>query len=597
MAALISAALVFASTMIASMQPASGATSTTLTVQAQTPFSTFNPFTAYFGGDLDVISTIYPTLAYLGTDLEPHPYLADSWTTSSDKLTWTFKIHKGLKWSDGQPLTAKDAAWTYNLMMTNKAAATANGGLIADFASVTAPDDTTLIIKTKVPQANLLYVSTPTTIPVVPEHIWQGRVANLGKETNLELPVVGYGPWKLTGYKADQYAILEANKSFFLGAPKYDKLIDTQYKNSDAAVAALKSGQLNQMDPLTNTQYKALKGASGITTSSSAGITWTAVEVNSGARTKGGKPIGDGNPILKDPVVRRAINFGIDRNTLVDKVLGGAGVATAAYLPKQYTDNWQPSAADAVTFDPSKANQMLDAAGYKKGSDGIRTDPKTGKRLSFRLGTHSDEPIDAQVAGYLVGWMKDIGIKLNVQSLSFSLLNADLSKGTWDMLFDRWGTTPDPTYLLSIQTCGTLPDDNGQNGNTDSFFCDPAFDKLYAKQTTQFDPKQRMDTIHQMLAILYKADADLILYYADDLSAVTTNTTTNFYFGKKDANGNIPPQNVFLDWKEATPAGSSSSSSSNTGVIVLVVVIVVVVLAGGGFFFWRRRSAADSVRE
>src|SRR5438309_655265 len=82
---------------------------TTLTVTADTQMTTFNPFLSYYDGELNVIGAIYPALTQLNDQGEPVPYLADSWTTSPDKRTWTFKIHPGLKWSDGQPLTAQDA--------------------------------------------------------------------------------------------------------------------------------------------------------------------------------------------------------------------------------------------------------------------------------------------------------------------------------------------------------------------------------------------------------------------------------------------------------------------------------------------------------
>ena len=90
-----------------------------------------------------------------------------------------------------------------------------------NFKSVTAPDDTTLVITTKKPQANMLYLSIPVSgIPIVPEHIWKSHVADLKNYRNMDFPVVGYGPFVLTGFKTNQYAEMTANKDFFLGAPQ-----------------------------------------------------------------------------------------------------------------------------------------------------------------------------------------------------------------------------------------------------------------------------------------------------------------------------------------------------------------------------------------
>ena len=155
--------------------------SSTLRVEAETSFSTFNPFLAFFNADLEVLGDIYPTLTMINENGQPAPYLATSWSLSPDNLTWTFKIRSGLKWTDGVPITARDAAWTFNLIMHNSVAATANGALVGNFARVTAPNATTLVITTKKPEANMLYVSNPISgIPIVPEHIWAKEVPHLG---------------------------------------------------------------------------------------------------------------------------------------------------------------------------------------------------------------------------------------------------------------------------------------------------------------------------------------------------------------------------------------------------------------------------------
>jgi peptide/nickel transport system substrate-binding protein len=569
----------------------------TLTVVSDTQMTTFNPFVSYYDGELNVIAMIFPALTYNDQHNQPAGYLASKWSTSPDGLTWTFNIRPNLKWSDGKPLTAKDIAWTYNLVMTNTVAATANGTLVANIASVSAPNDTTFVIKTKSKQANLLYES----IPVVPQHVWQSHVSDLKSYTSMPSqgqPVVGYGPYTLTAFKTT-YATLKANKDFVLGAPKVDTLISQYFSSSDASVNALKTGQVQQNAALTATQFNALKNASGISTYRQAPTGWTGIEINPGARTKSGKSIGTGNPILSDAQVRKAIAYGIDRETLVKKVLDGLGEVGAGYIPSGYPQwAWQPSASQKIGFDQTKANQILDAAGYPKGEDGIRTDKKTGKQLSFRLGIHSDDSNDAAIATYLVPWMKSIGIKLTVQPMSFSQLNDNLAKGDWDILMDGWSTGPDPTYLLSIQTCGVLPDDNGQGGNTDAFFCNKNYDKLYALQQTQFDQNARANTIRQMQSILYDANVDIMLYYKDGLSAVRTDKI-NYVTGKPDAQGVYPLQSTFYNWTHAAPvtkqATGSQSGSSNTGLFVGIGIAVIVVIAAVVIVLVlrRRRTAGD----
>ena len=564
----------------------------TLRVMSETTFSTFNPFTAYFDGDLNVIASIYPLLVQTDKSGEPVPYLATKWTISADHLTWTFTLRPGLKWTDGKPLTASDAAWTYELMMTNPAAGTANGALLGNFKSVTAPNATTVVITTKQPQSNMLY--TLANIPVVPEHVWASQVKNIANFKNTTAPIVGYGPWILTSYVNNQYATLTANKDFYAGPPAYHTLIAQYYSSSDAAVAALRTGALDEVGEgnLTATQYQALKKVKGITVYPTESNAWTAIEVNTGARTKSGQKFGDANPILADPVVRKAIALAINRGELVSKVLDGLGQAGAGYLTPAFPQFWwTPPASDDPGYNPAMANQILDRAGYKMGPGGVRVDPKTRKPLSFRFGIHSDEAADQQIAPYMVEWLAQVGIKLTVQSMSFTQLNSVLPKGTWDLLMDGWAAQPDPTSLLSIQTCGVLPDSPTSTGDTDAFFCDPSYDRLFALQQTEFSPAQRTQTIDQMQNILFNQNADIILFYQNILEAVRTKSVSDFIYGKPDGSGFPPRQEVYLDWLDARPL-AATAGGTNLGLAVGVPVAAVVVIGAGAIFALRRRRTA-----
>jgi peptide/nickel transport system substrate-binding protein len=560
----------------------------TLRVEADTSFSTFNPFLAYFAGDLEVINAIYPMLTTSAQNGAPEPYLATKWTTSPDHLTWTFTIRGGLKWSDGVPLTAEDIAWTYHLIMTNPVAGTANGSLLGKVTSVAAPDATTLVIKTKTPVSDLAY--TGATIPVVPEHVWASRVKNLGSFQNMSsFPVIGYGPWTLTGYVTNQYATLTANKDFYAGAPAFGTLVIQYFSDSDAAVAALRSGELDEIDVLSATQYQALRGVRGINVYPTVSNIWNAIELNTGARTRSGSRFGNGNPALADPAVRKAIALAINRKELVAKVLDGLGVAGAGYLPPAWPQWWwTPPASENEGYDPAKANQILNAAGYRMGAGGVRIDQKTRQPLVFRFGIHSDEVTDSEIAPYLVEWLAAIGIKLDVQSMSFTQLNTELPKGDWDILMDSWNTPVDPAYLLSVQTCGTLPLSDGAAGNTDAFFCDAGYDKLYSQQFTEFGQARRAQTIDRMQSLLYQANVDIILYYSDNLQAVRTSAVRGFIFGTPNGQGLYPVQNNFINWQLAKPV-AVAAGGLGTGLAVGVPVAAIMVIGAGAAFAARRR--------
>lgn len=570
--------------------PSGAAADDTFTVGSLAQVVTFNPFLAFKQGELDVINQTYPTLVWGNAKRLPEHYLADSWTTSPDKRTWTFSLHPGLTWSDGKPITADDVAWTMNLVRTNSTAGTANGQLLSNVSSIKADGDDKVVVITKAPQVNLL--DSAGQVPIVPRHIWQSRVKNLGDQTNTSTPLVGYGPFTLKSYKTEQSTVLSANKDFFLGAPKYKTLVLQYFKNNDAAVSALRSGEVDQVDRITPTEFQSLKRVDGVFTYPQIGARWTGIEINPGARTKSGKKIGTGNPALTDARVRKAIALGIDKKTLVAKVLNGLGQVGEGYLPPAFPDYfWKPK--QVTGYDPAAANQLLDSAGYTKGSNGIRKDPKTGRALQFRLGIHSDTTTDSQIAQYVAGWLKKLGIGITIQPLSSTALNDQLAKGDFDMFMDGWGTGPDPTYLLGIQTCSTLPDNaEGENGNTDAFFCDKSYDQLYDKQLQTFDQSQRTAVVGQMQQILYDANVDLILYYQNNLSAVRTDAKRGFVTGSPDSQGFYPYQNYTRSWRYAQPPSASASDDSSSAAVIWIVVAVVVVLGLGAVVVLRRRSTA-----
>ncbi|MDF6040825.1 ABC transporter substrate-binding protein [Streptomyces sp. JH14] len=594
-AATLTGALALGSVALAPAATAESKGTTLRAAMTGNGIDSLNPFLAYFAGSLDVVSAVYPSLNSLNTDGSAAPYLATKWEPSADKLTWTFTIRDGLKWSDGKPITAADAAWTLELIRTNEVAGTANGSLVENFASVTAPDATTLVIKTKKPQSNVPFVSIPYSgVPIVPKHIWEKHVDGLKDFKNDSGDIVGYGPWTLTDYKPEQYVKYDATKDFVLGAPKFDHLVQQRYKAVDGAVAALRSGQLDYVSDLNSTQFKALKSDKKADTFQNAGRRWMSVALNSGAHTRSGKKIGNGNPALADDALRRAIALGTDKQTLVDKVLDGFGQVGAGYIPPTWKQwDWKPAAGQEQSYDVAKANTLLDDAGYTKGKDGIRVSPKTKKPLKLRLGTHADAASDTQIATYLTGWMKEIGVELTVQPMSSTKLNDDLAKGDWDLLMDGWGTGPDPTYLLSIQSCDALPLDDGTGGSTDSFHCDKEFDKLFQQQVTEFDPAQRAETVGKMQEILYEADNNVILYYGTGMTATNARTVKNLAVGKADAAGIYPMQYTFGQFRNATPVVAEKAASSGSTAIWGGAGIAVVIIAGVAFGIKRRSSAGE----
>jgi len=575
--------------------PASGGK--TLTVATIGSIDSLSPFLAQRALPTQIHRLMYDFLTnYDAADDHAIGALASSWSTSADKLTWTFVIRDGMKWSDGQPVTADDVAWTYNLMMTNTDAATANGNFVANFSKVTATGNQ-LVISLKQAQSTMLALD----IPIVPKHVWESHAADIGKFNNdAQFPVVGDGPFILTGYQKDQYLTLDANPNYWRGKPGFDHLVFKFYKDADAEVEALKKGEVDFVgNSLTPAQYDALKGQSDIATNRAPGKRFYALAINPGATTTTGQTFGDGSPALQNQQFRQALMYAIDTKTLVAKTLGGYGVTGSGYIPPAYTTyHWAPDPSTAYTYNPDKANQMLDAAGFKKGPNGMRTLPD-GKPLSLRIMGETNRPDDTQNAAFLSDYLKAVGIATTTSVVDQGKLADTETAGTFDLAFDSWTVNPDPDYVLSIQKCDARPSKPAGSFSGDDFICDQNYDALYAKQISEYDPAARASDVKQMEQDLYNDAYINVLYYSDVLEAYRSDVIGSWE-KQPQPNGVYWGQDGYWAFWSAKPvaasaaSASSSKSSSNTGLIAGIVIVVVVVLAGGGLVLMRRRRTASA---
>lgn len=577
-------------------QPAHADTPTVLKVGMTEDVDTLNPFTAVFASSTNIGRMMYEFLTtYDQKTQAPVPALADHWSHSADGLTWTFHIRNGVKWSDGQPVTAKDAAFTFNLMMTNTDAATANGNFVANFTKVTATDDNNLVIDIKHPQATMLALD----VPIVPQHVWSG-VTDIGKFANNPSPghpIVGDGPFILTDYKQGQYVILQANKNYWRGAPKISELEYVKFDDGNSAYAALVKGDIDLLNNLTPTQFNTLKHTKNIATNQAEGSRFVDMIINSGTATNTGSPIGNGNPNLKDVKLRQAIAEAIDPQELVKNVYGGYAQPGTSYIPPRFaTYHWNPTGAQLRKFDPAAANAALDAAGYPKGPDGIRMG-KDGKPLNLTLIGDSSQTQDSQEAQYIKGWLADIGIGVNIQLATTNKVNDLTNAGDFDLALSGYGVDPDPDYVLSIQTCAQRPNAQGLGGTTESFFCNAQYDQLYAAQLSEMDPAKRAADVKQMEQVFYDQVPEMTLLYKDNLEAYRSDRWAPFAV-QPDPGGQIMFQNGYWSYWEATPLAADSADSGGVNVGLIIGIVAAVIVVGGLIvFFARRRRVASDDRE
>ncbi|MFD9614136.1 ABC transporter substrate-binding protein [Streptomyces sp. NPDC059083] len=562
---------------------------TTLTVAVSQSIDSLSPFLAQKLTSTSIHRLAYEYLTnYDPKDAHTVPGLATAWTSSPDKLTWTYTIRKDSTWSDGQRATAEDAAWTFNKMMTDPNAATANGSFTANFAQVTAPDPQTLVIRLKKPQATM----TALDVPIVPKHVWE-KVTDFSKFNNDKtFPIVGNGPFVITDYKVDQYIKLKPNEKFWRGAPKFDELVFKYYKDGDAAVAALQKGEVSFVPNLTPAQAAALKTQKDIKVNDAPGRRFYALATNPGAKAQDGKTFGNGSKALLDPEVRKALFLAVDRATLVDKVFQGHAVEGEGYIPPRFGSYfWKPEGAQERAYDPAAAEKVLDAAGYRKDAAGKRLG-KDGRPLELRILCHATDPNDKAVGKYLQEWWGKLGIGLKVECLDS--VSDPWVKGDYDLAFDGWSVNPDPDYVLSIHTCGTLPATPKDSGATDNFICDKEFDGLYAQQAVEYDAAKRADLVKRMQSRLYDTGYMNIMAYPNALEAYRTDQIKSITT-MPEAAGNLWGQDGYWSWWSAVPTARAEGSDggSSAGVVVGIVAAVVVVVGVGAFLGIRRRSTAD----
>ena len=233
--------------------------------------------------------------------------------------------------------------------------------------------------------------------------------------------MVGTGPFQLTEWNKGEDWTMTANPNYWGGAPHIQQFKVVRYDNSEAMVNALKNGEIDYTNLGSVDLFDQLvaSGAeSGITTHVGPAVSFGQMSFNMCDPTAADAAKycvnegSSGNPALRDPAVRTAISWAIDRQTIVDKVLAGYGAPGTTIVPPFASYyHYEPTAEEAIGFDIAKANQILDDAGYADtDNDGTRNDPKTGDNLDFRFIQRSESDIGARLGEYISGWLKQIGI-------------------------------------------------------------------------------------------------------------------------------------------------------------------------------------------
>ncbi|HYJ67055.1 MAG TPA: ABC transporter substrate-binding protein [Nocardioidaceae bacterium] len=583
---------------------ASAAEPVTFTVGIQNEVDSFNPFLGIEAESYEMWALMYdPLIKYSPEDMSPQPGLASDWKTSSDGLTWTFTIRDDVKWSDGKPLTSEDVAYTLNRILDGGPESATWGSYLKSINTITAPNPTTVVMKLSEPNAVLPLLP----MPILPKHIWSDISEEEVKSYANEDNVVGSGPFRLVdGTAGGSIYRFEANKDYWDGAPNIDQVVFSLYKAEDPMVQALQIGDIDFAEGVSPLQLDAIEGTEGIKTVLGTSPGFDEIAFNTGSiDLDSGDLIGDPNPAVMDPEFRYALGFAIDRETIADKIYQGAGEPADTIIPPAYsTYHWSPPDDIAFSYDPERAGELLDAAGYTMGDDGSRTMPDGSPIGTLRLLARTDSQYDASLKTmtYFKEWLADIGIDSEVTAMESGKLTNVILDGEFDAFQWGWYVEPDPDSMLSYMTCGQL------GSWSDSWYCNDEYDQLYNQQHSELDEATRAETVKRMQEILFRDSPYLVTidnkygeaYRCDRFEGFVPQPGSDgvllFQYGVNSYLNIYPTTECGQSSDDAQSAGAATATTDDgisTATIIGVGVAVLAVVGGAGAVIAYRKSTAD----
>ncbi len=403
---------------------------------------------------------------------------------SKDGLTWTIKLRDGVTWHDGAPFTAADVVFTLDTLLNPKVTVRSRNG--HDHAEhYEAVDDHTIRIKLKDNYAPYMVSWQKTSI--IPKHILSS-VADINTAPFNTNPV-GTGPFKFKNRVAGSYIEFEPNAKYHAGSPKLTSLIQKYVPDQQSLYAQFQTGEVDIYDlqgipPLLYQKAKALPG-SKILLSPLPFVEFIYFNC--------------GKPQFQDKRVRKAIYMAIDKKGWIDAVYYGVPLPTLSYLaPNHWAYN--KKLVDPG-FNPGKAAALLDEAGWKVGSDGVRA--KDGVRLAFSMSTTAGNKSREQAQQLVQQNLKKINVEMTINNMPASVVWGDYTvKSQYDTLMVGWDPLlyPDPDYSDRIVS-KAIPAKGG-NGSNYVQYENPEIDDLCAKGVAavgQAERKAIYDRIQEIL--------------------------------------------------------------------------------------------------
>ncbi|MEW5991973.1 MAG: ABC transporter substrate-binding protein [Chloroflexota bacterium] len=573
-----------------------------------------NPWNSVVVADFEVFTLNYDLLVNFGQDLEPVEGFAESW--DQDGTTWTFHIRPGMLWSDGEPATAADVVYTFQLILD---AVDTDYGCLgqcyldgyllnAGVTSVTATDETTVVIETEFENTLLLQ----SYVPILPEHIWSERtLEEIGNHEGVEPflnepPVVGTGPYQAVEFEPGNFIRFARNPNDWRAEQgAADEIVIQHFGSIDTAVQALRTGEIDYVRGVLADQFTDLADEPDIQTVEGIANGYTELSFNTGGNSEG---YAGSTAALSDVAFRDALGYAIDQDALVEATLGGYGAPGTTIIPPFHT-RWHVEPDNPRTFDLAEADRRLTAAGYVLDGEGRRLD-KSGAPINLRLTWPDSEEENATNAQFIVEWFDELGIAVDAAvteegALIEAVTGPPFGPGDYDIYMWGWVGDPDPTSLLNFFRSEEI------GYSSDSFYSNPRYDELFLLQRAESDPATRKTLLAEMQNLVYDEAPYIILYYDAELHAYRTDRfggwtnqpseggTPLFGYGsfgytKLTDLTAVPTAepSAAAPSPGATPSptggGGDSAASDNTPLIIGIVALVAIIAVG--FLAMRRRG-------
>ncbi|PHF52527.1 ABC transporter substrate-binding protein [Bacillus toyonensis] len=415
----------------------------TLVVGISKPGGVFLPYFQQNGWDGNVTSVIFASLVSTDKQGKPIPELAEKWDVSSDQLTYTFHLRKGLKFSDGSPLTADDVAFTLTLLHDKayegeidisqyavKGGKEYKEGKATSIEGIQVVDPQTIKITTEKVNSQAIFVLGGTVLSKAYYGKDYKQNTSLDYLKELYGKPIAAGPYKFEKYIPGQEVRFVANENYYAGKPKIPNFI---YKitSGDTKLQLFQTGEVD---------YTGL-GTGDEILEQAKGLEFANIQIETAASFSY-IYMNNNKPYLKDKKVRQALIYGLDRKKYVDTALKGYG--TVANVPIHPTSwAYTEEGVNKYEYDKEKAKKLLDEAGWKVGSDGVREKDGQKLKLSY-FGPSSAKDSDLLIPIAKENY-KEIGVEFNPEFMDFNTMLSKVNKGDYDLASVSTPITSDPS--------------------------------------------------------------------------------------------------------------------------------------------------------